>query len=141
MTAFFAKGRSRIPGGDPVLFLARDSGGGANIATFAGMVVEIEVWEQILIACDRVLVVMDSQIKRMPENLYYLAYLQQQLRPGIPGCFCLSKTDLPATMPPSEARLHLGLRRAFPDWPIFSSTHESADTQLAPFDYLTGLSL
>ena|GEM_PF-5526094 len=123
------------------MFAARDSGGGVQIATFAGMVFEIEVWEQILTTCDRVLVVMDSQIKRMPENLYYLAYLRQQLRPGLRGCFCFSKTDLPATMPYSEARLHLGLGASFPGWPVFSSTHESADTQLAPFDYLAGLSV
>jgi len=144
METFRGWGRAVIPGAAPVMVGAHESGeGGVRIATFPGMVFGIEDWEQMLTACDRVLVTMDSQAKRMQENAYYLSYLRQHLRPGLGGCFTFSKSDLPATLPSSEACLHLGIHDgSFPsDWPIFSSTTESTDTLLAPLNYLAGLSL
>jgi len=143
METFRGWGRAVTPGAEPTMYGAHESGeGGVRIATFSGMVFGIETWEQMLVACDRVLVTMDSQAKCMQENAYFLSYLREFLRPGLGGCFTFTRSDLPDTLPCTEACLYLGIYDGrFPNWPVFSSTTESTDTLLAPFDYLADLSL
>lgn len=133
-------GRGNTPGAEPRLFCAKDTQTGLRIVTFAGIVFEFRDWEEMLLACDVVLVVVDAQGERLQENFEYLAYLRhvQSLRPSLKGCFALSKTDLASALSSIDICRSLAINEdSFPGWPVFLSNDKSVDTLLAPFNFLT----
>jgi hypothetical protein len=89
-------------------------------------------WIWILQGFDCMLVVLDPQPARLDANAEHLAFLRRTSLAGR-GCFVISKSDLPTSMPVPNVSQLLDLdSEPFSDWPTYETTTTKPDTLLVP---------